>query len=617
MDMDASDRVHRPATRRVPLLVDQQGNPYFMTVKSPVSFTPRALCIPPKRAVIPLIFVPGIMGSNLRDDKTKKAAWRPPNGLGEKFSAWWNHLDLENKDRQINLNPATTEVDPTGKIVIPEDCFTLDIAEAKRRGWGEVYWESYGGLLLDLERTINDWCSDAGQRTAQILPAWQTAQTLQKGEKDVTELWNPVSGACPPLTEAEFWNAAEYYYPVHACGYNWLQSNEQSAEHLVTRIDEVLAFYEQSRYFVPEGRVILISHSMGGLVTRRAAQLAEDKIIGVVHGVQPVGGAPVVYRRFRAGTEHGGFWDIKSKMTATILGNSASAITCVMANSPGPLELLPTKHYPPGWLRFEHKSRDGVKELMPPLPVSDPYTEIYTKRVQDVWWGMVDEKQLDPAKLAEKDKTTPLEKYRDNLLEATNFHDTLKLHFHPRTYAHYGSDKKQAAFGAVRWQTGKPLPQDLRESLPGLIATQWTEYGEATLGATRPADAGLQRESPDRLPEVRPALTGGVDFALAGYPSPAYDHSEDAGDGTVPNPSADLVDKAGLLAAFRLKGFDHQNSYGNANVLDNVTWCLGKLVQYATPADQLVSKSGKAPTCEPDAPSSTDSSPASSLEQSS
>ena len=107
-----------------------------------------------------------------------------------------------------------------------------------------------------------------------------------------------------------------------------------------------------------------------------------------------------------------------------------------------------------------------------------------------------------------------------------------------------------------------------------------------------------------------------MDESERAYPSPDQDYREDAGDSTVPSPSARLVDEAGLLATFRMKGFDHQNSYRDANVLDNVAWCLAKLVQNATPADQLIQKKGQAPTCEPDT-ASADSSPASSSEHSS
>ena len=105
----------------------------------------------------------------------------------------------------------------------------------------------------------------------------------------------------PPLTDDEFRRLGDYYYPVWACGYNWLDSNEVAADRLIKRINEVMDWYKKGKYWIPMGKVIVVTHSMGGLVARRAAQKAGDNILGVVHSVLPVGGAPVVYRRFRGG----------------------------------------------------------------------------------------------------------------------------------------------------------------------------------------------------------------------------------------------------------------------------------------------------------------------------
>ncbi|MFX5747526.1 hypothetical protein ABTE19_21620, partial [Acinetobacter baumannii] len=77
---------------------------------------------------------------------------------------------------------------------------------------------------------------------------------------------------------------------------------------------------------------------MGGLVARACAQLPEmaERILGVVHGVMPALGAPATYKRIRAGFEGAG---------QVVLGRNAAECTAVMANAPGPLELLPTAQY--------------------------------------------------------------------------------------------------------------------------------------------------------------------------------------------------------------------------------------------------------------------------------
>ena len=74
--------------------------------------------------------------------------------------------------------------------------------------------------------------------------------------------------------------------PVHVFGYNWTGSNDDAGKQLAAYIEEVIAFYKcQGRICE---HVILITHSMGGLVARSACKLhgAESKVLGVVHGVQ-------------------------------------------------------------------------------------------------------------------------------------------------------------------------------------------------------------------------------------------------------------------------------------------------------------------------------------------
>ncbi len=611
--MSSQTPVHRQATRRVPLQFDANGNPMFATVCSPESFPVRALGVPPKRHVIPVIFVPGIMGTNLRATKERDAqqspAWRPPNGIPAGLKEWGARLKQSVVERQLQLTPKHCEVDPGGAISISGGTYTLTEEEARRRGWGEVHWDSYGKVLQELEIALNDQYEDCGTPHAKAMQVWELAKSLKypepttrashgphgdplpppkPTETDALKRWNKVKGECSPLTEPEFTKLDDYYYPVWACGYNWLQSNEESAKQLIKRIDEALAWYNRPEcHFITEGRVIVVTHSMGGLVARRAAQLAEGKILGVVHGVQPVGGAPAVYRRFRAGTESGGFWDVAGNIAAEILGWDAAAITCVMANASGPMELLPTKHYPPGWLRFEQRDGGTTEALMPPLPVADPYTEIYAKRVQDVWWGMVDETLIDPAQLANNSNITPLESFSRAISAAYGFHDRLKLYFHPETYAHYGSDKKEEAFGAVRWETSDDVPASMRTQLSDLKATDWTGLGRVTLGKGK---------------EV-------VRLRLANKDSAPDDSNENAGDGTVPRPSG-LLAESGCKAVFRMKGFDHQGSYGNRDVLDNVMYCIGKVVQGAKPIKDLPQSKGTSWT----EPSSAGSSqPASAL----
>ncbi|WP_455908694.1 PGAP1-like alpha/beta domain-containing protein, partial [Serratia proteamaculans] len=87
-------------------------------------------------------------------------------------------------------------------------------------------------------------------------------------------------------------------------------------------------------------KVIIVTHSMGGLVARYASQVsgAKDKILGIVHGVIPDLGSPAAYRRMKVGAKQEG-------MAGAVLGNTAEELMPVLARAPAPLQLLPSAKY--------------------------------------------------------------------------------------------------------------------------------------------------------------------------------------------------------------------------------------------------------------------------------
>src|SRR5450759_2344349 len=97
-----------------------------------------------------------------------------------------------------------------------------------------------------------------------------------------------------------------FEFPVYAVGYNWTESAGTAGEKLAARITEIIAEANDIVGFCE--KVILISHSMGGLVSRWASEKAgaAGSILGIVHGVQPITGAPVAYWRIKAGFENFG-----------------------------------------------------------------------------------------------------------------------------------------------------------------------------------------------------------------------------------------------------------------------------------------------------------------------
>ncbi|MBB5020557.1 hypothetical protein HNQ59_003878 [Chitinivorax tropicus] len=557
------------ATRQLVLQFDENGDPVYPSVCSPEEFKARGLCIALPRPVVPIIFVPGIMGSNLRNIKNMRGAWTPPNsmlgGLSEAIDRWAQSP----AKRQASMMPDVVEVDPTQLIKLPSDFPLLTEEEARRRGWGTVHWDSYGEFLIYLETQLNLPFLDTeinqfNKRALQ--PDWQTALdcTPDQLTQSPYQHWNPQQPEFEPLTKDEFDHFANCYYPTYAVGYNWLQSNDRSAHDLRDKILEIKSYYDRSQYFKFQ-KVILISHSMGGLVTRRCQQLPdmESLILGVVHGVMPTHGAPAVYRRLRAGTETNGGFDILGFFVAKVLGWSAADVTCVMAHSPGPLELLPNKQYnnQQPWLHLQAETHQGQKTIVS-LPTSgDPYEEIY--RQQHTWWRMVDESLIDPASLVPKE--TPDWTAWASYLKALNFaeqlHDQITTQgkpFHHNTFASYGADygnTSQQSFGQLTWlakdSTTHLSPEQLRDELE---LQESNNLGKLTVSLP---------SAPDKT----------IHFRISG--------KDIGGDGTVPDISGQAVDKTeyGLKQTFRMKGFNHQFSYQDQHVRQTTLYSIAKITK--------------------------------------
>lgn len=125
--------------RRVPVEIDAQGQVKAQSVTSPIRFGVRAgVGVPPSK-IIPIVFVPGIMGSNLKTKASKgkpsEIAWRPPNGTmdaaNQAFRIWKGRSP---SDRQRLLDPDDTEVDDRGDLQV--GWFASEAQYRERGGWG-------------------------------------------------------------------------------------------------------------------------------------------------------------------------------------------------------------------------------------------------------------------------------------------------------------------------------------------------------------------------------------------------------------------------------------------------------------------------------------------------
>jgi pimeloyl-ACP methyl ester carboxylesterase len=286
------------------------------------------------------------------------------------------------------------------------------------RGWGGVYWDSCGPILKALQN----------------------------------RQWDPTVNLF-------------FEFPVYAFGYNWTASNDLAGAKLAAKIDEIIKMYtDKSRYCE---KVILVTHSMGGLVARSACMLhgAKDKVLGIIHGVQPSNGSPAAYWRMKGGFErqhsvpsvdfmqwfknpvktlkHKGNTlanALKGTAAAWVLGTDGEEVTALLGNMPGGLELLPSKQYKnnddeQSWLELIDSNGNRTA-----LPKADPYEEIY--REQELYYRLVNPDWLNPGKTDnaisfEKSDWELFEKY---LGQAETFHENLTAAtLHPETYQFYSS----------------------------------------------------------------------------------------------------------------------------------------------------------------------------------
>lgn len=531
--------------------------------------------------VLPIIFLPGIMGSNLRMSTERQKqmgrknniAWRP-DSIVEAEKLLFGNAAM----RQTQLDPRTTEVDEYD----PLENLTGDVAEtsdtrhnvvrvkhrlplgvginspllmddpiavkprktkdqkARERGWGEVFYKSYQTILELCEHRLNTAFSDGA-----VGSWWNTMVNVSPTEWQAHSQPNLL-----PLDEATLRKVVKNcWFPVHAMGYNWLKSNRESGMRVAKRIDQLISQYRDQGFQCE--KVILVTHSMGGLVARAVIHPKignlNDKVLGIVHGVMPAIGAGAAYKRMRCGFEDPGLNSMSPilSVTAKVLGNIGPEVTAVLGNAPGGLELLPSQGYGNDWLRLTHQGK-----TLKSLPKnSDPYEEIY--KLRDRWFGLLREEWINPAET----KTASSFEHTCQLLDrAKAFHNEIAGTYHDNSYAHYGADLNRAAWHSVVWAIDNDAKVSNVDSLQII-----SDEGRGSLRL-------VDRNATSQRGAARPVI-------LATMQGPT-----DAGDQTVPLHSAEHQLRSGKFkGVFRQSGYEHQESYKDDRALRSTLYSLVRI----------------------------------------
>ena len=602
--------------------IHKSENTSYVSQTTPNSVNTECELPAPAKYVVPIIFIPGIMGSNIMDTKKNKV-WYPKVSI----STIVEYSKRDARERQIALNPKTTEVGYDGDIKIDKKKIphvTEDVARA--RGWGSVIPIGYAKVLIYLESQLNNPFKPLkDQQKDKFNGTTEWEKIVQPGNKETEKIlknWSSTK-VIELLNLEQHEELADYAFPVFACGYNWLDTNMESADNVADRMNnEVMAQIKKEYPTAKFKKFIVVTHSMGGLVTRALIKndKVKDKIAGVVHGVMPASGAPAVYQRLTVG------WDgwkastgllnsIKAWATKFMFGDTSERLTATLASAPGGLELLPFANYsnavdfpknPKAWMIIKAKTPTG--EITASLPqTADPYTEIYKRK--DSWWALMNPDFIDPAGLLkqeaqDKQLESIFDVYKLTVNIVKKLHDHIKDSYHNNTYAHYGADEKHQSFGQVVWRCKEVLNISSEAELIELINL----YGKKNLiELPNTTDySNIKEEDAENIPE------NDADLKINGSKSHnlnANAYKEDGvreilldeksmisktnkatfyldlkptsrGDGTVCYQSGQDIRAStrNPKETFIINGYEHSGSYDNADVQLNTIYCIANIV---------------------------------------
>lgn len=562
------------SNRRINSRQGKDGVPVGRSFSSPTQDTRRAELVVPPNVIVPIVFVPGIMGSNLRNRESKESVWNASTLL----SLAWQWAFRSAKTRQTKLNPDVTEADPEGKIPKVADYVgddgkpcDLDEDQLRERGWGTVSNYGYGDFMPWLESELNKgganpWVGLVGEKSGSGDKGNDSSGGEDSSPPSAPDGWGAQKDFSP-LSEVEANDAWGTQCPLYGVGYNWLQSNGKSAVDLAVRVDEIIAEWRDKEV---DGKklyrcehVILLTHSMGGLVSRGAVHAnygnAADRILGICHGVMPADGAAASYHHVRSG--YNGF-------SRFVLGKDAAQVTAIFAQSCGPLELLPNALYGSGWLKA--MAGPHGQELFSMSEI-DPYVEIYPR--SDVWWRLIDPKLIDPSRNSRARKSVNeaasdpwASIYLPKLVIAAQFHEDTGATYHAPTYAHYGADPERHSYLNIRWETSDRVTLSSEELL---AAAPVNATGLAAL--KQMLTLGKDNSDPARV-----AQDGG--HAVFEIADPA-----EPGDDTVPeNSGAGPFIRGGrnVRQSFRLPKLSegHAGSYDDENIRQITLYSIAKII---------------------------------------
>jgi len=316
--------------------------------------------------IVPIMFLPGIMGTRLQNSETKETIWDPDKTSYMIGLSWKNVSDKQDLLGITNAPEAVPITEPAKNLFGKSKPYTTEQLD---RNYAAIASGFYDRFLRALETKLNT-------EQSQII------------------------------------------YPVYVCAYDWRKDINAIAA------TEVKDIYNKIKEEQETDEMIIITHSMGGLVAReflRQNPQAAQKIKAVIHGVQPVQGAVQFYAYFKCGARHfSAWWDIPGIILANILGATKKDFAALCSDIPGAIELAPVSN--------------GDKQQW--LSWDAQLEQEYGMQVQkdDMFGCYTDTSGIVGLTDSNFDDKVNKEIIR-NIAKAKIFHKDLQLKCHERTYA--------------------------------------------------------------------------------------------------------------------------------------------------------------------------------------
>ncbi len=494
---------------------------------------------------IPVVFIPGIMGTRLLNADGK--AW-DPDSKGFMFSQYVLGTAEHHKALLIDQPHSVFHHGPPGGGRAASE--KAEDTNSSDKAWCKERWAKRLKPILNNPKRNNwQWLPLRADLSADAFTE-QAAQVL------VDHGWGEVALSFYEdflftLGGAYFRSLEQcFVFPVYARGYNWVDSNQDSGAYLANEIKKII----DAEKAIPGrecDRVVIVSHSMGGLASRSAMGLHDLKgsCFGAIHGAQPATGAPEAYYEMRAGA-HGG-------MSALAIGTDSATVMPVLANCAGGLELLPTRLYKTGagqagWLQQTDKNGRVMGKVLPAH--GDPYAEIY-KADKGFLRLILHPELLNPGGQERQDPSikqgtaqTPQAKSFALMDKADKFHHDLNTWTHDKTAVAYGQDGP-ATYDSINYAYQRPYQER-------------QDYDRG---------AGF-----GKIPDSNPDEGKGADLDKNVWYLIADKHGQ--GDGTVPRSSGGSLQPT-LRKAYQTHGPVHAEFYKDSGVHQFAIDTIGLLAE--------------------------------------